>query len=95
MEAASFSEERRKDTADDPTPIFHRGHAKKKKPITQCVTGFSMSNLCKAYFLSALSSDTVSFFLPFALRAASTLRPFAEAILLRNPCLLLLFLLDG
>ena len=59
---------------------------------------FDQDNLLspfKSYFLSALSSDTVSFFLPFALLDANTLRPFAEAILLRNPCLLLLFLLDG
>ena len=41
------------------------------------------------------SSETVSFFLPFARRAANTRRPFAVAILSRNPCLFFLFLLEG
>lgn len=41
------------------------------------------------------SSETVSFFLPFLLREANTLRPFAEAILSRNPCLFFLFLFEG
>ena len=37
----------------------------------------------------------VSLALPFALRAANTLRPFFVAILLRNPCLFFLFVTDG
>jgi hypothetical protein len=41
------------------------------------------------------SSETVSFFLPRALRAASTLRPFTVDILSLNPCLFFLFLTDG
>lgn len=41
------------------------------------------------------SSDTVNLALPFARRAANTLRPLAVAILERNPCLFFLFLLDG
>jgi len=41
------------------------------------------------------SSDTVSFFLPLARRAANTLRPFALAILVRKPCLFFLFLFEG
>jgi hypothetical protein len=41
------------------------------------------------------SSETVSFFLPFLLRDANTLRPLAVAILSRNPCLFFLFLLEG
>jgi hypothetical protein len=41
------------------------------------------------------SSETVSFFLPFLLRDANTLRPFAEAILSRKPCLFFLFLFEG
>ena len=50
----------------------------------------------KYYFLvPQYSSDTVSFLRPFALREASTLRPFAEAILSRKPCLFFLFLLEG
>lgn len=45
--------------------------------------------------LKVFSSDTVSFFLPFFLRVASTRRPLAEAILSRNPCLFFLFLFEG
>lgn len=41
------------------------------------------------------SSETVNFFLPFALRAASTFRPFTDSILFLNPCLFFLFLFDG
>jgi hypothetical protein len=41
------------------------------------------------------SSETDSFFLPFLRRAARTFLPFAVDILLRNPCLLALFLRDG
>ena len=41
------------------------------------------------------SSETVSFFLPFFLRDASTRRPFAVAILSRKPCLFFLFLFEG
>jgi hypothetical protein len=47
------------------------------------------------YFLPRLSSDTVSFFLPFALRAASTRRPFAVDILSRKPCLCLRLVFEG
>ena len=47
------------------------------------------------YSLSNFSSDTVNFFLPLALLAASTLRPFAVAMRSRKPCLFFLFLLDG
>ena len=46
------------------------------------------------YFLG-YSSETVSFFLPFARRAANTLRPLAVAIRSRNPCLFFLFLFEG
>jgi len=37
------------------------------------------------YLLCNFSSETVNFFLPFALRLAKTLRPFADSIFLRNP----------
>lgn len=47
------------------------------------------------YLLCCGSSETVSFFLPLALRAARTLRPFAVAILSLKPCLFFLFLFDG
>lgn len=46
-------------------------------------------------YLDLVSSDTVSFFLPLALRAARTLRPLAVDIRSRKPCLFLLFLCDG
>jgi len=42
-----------------------------------------------------ISEETESFFLPFALRALSTLLPLGVDILSRNPCLLILFLRDG
>lgn len=47
------------------------------------------------FFVPQYSSDTVSFLRPLALREASTLRPLAEAILSRKPCLFFLFLLEG
>ena len=43
------------------------------------------------HFCPLYSSETVSFFLPFARRAANTLRPLADAILSRKPCLFFLF----
>jgi hypothetical protein len=49
----------------------------------------------KNYTLCLGSSDTDNFFLPFALRADKILRPLADAILVRNPCLFFLFLLEG
>ncbi len=45
--------------------------------------------------LEVPSSETVSFFLPFLLREANTLRPLAVAILSRKPCLFFLFLREG
>jgi hypothetical protein len=62
--------------------------AKDLKVIT---SAFGGDYLC----FNVFSSETVSFFLPFLLREASTLRPLALAILSRNPCLFFLFLLDG
>ncbi len=53
-------------------------------------------SLIRDYFLvPQYSSETVSFLRPFALRDASTRRPFAVAILSRKPCLFFLFLLEG
>lgn len=52
----------------------------------------SIKYLC---YFSLSSLETVSFFLPFALRDARTLLPFAVDILSLKPCLLTLFLLDG
>jgi hypothetical protein len=56
---------------------------------------FQPIQLLPDYFLCVDSSDTDSFFLPLALLEPKTLRPFADAILDLNPCLLLLFLLEG
>ena len=47
------------------------------------------------YTLCLGSSDTDNFFLPLILRAAKILRPLEDAILVRNPCLFFLFLLEG
>ncbi len=41
------------------------------------------------------SSETVNFFLPFALLLLRTLRPLTVDILSRKPCLFFLFLTDG
>jgi hypothetical protein len=49
----------------------------------------------KYYSLSNFSSETVNFFLPLALLAANTLRPFAVAMRSRKPCLFFLFLFEG
>ena len=46
-------------------------------------------------YLLAISSDTVSLFLPFALRRANTFLPLTVDILSLKPCLFFLFLLDG
>lgn len=46
-------------------------------------------------YLYLVSSETVNFFRPFALRAAKTFRPLAVDILSLKPCLFLLFLTDG
>lgn len=45
--------------------------------------------------MNVASSETVSFLRPLARRAANTLRPLAVAILVRNPCLLILLRRDG
>jgi len=70
-----------------------------KRKITFFLFQDYKNNFCdqdmKNYFSPNFSSETVSFFLPFALLVASTLRPFAEAILSRNPCLFFLFVFDG
>lgn len=57
----------------------------------QCVD----NTLIYYLFTPLYSSETVNFFLPLVRRDAKTLRPLAEAILSRNPCLFFLFLLEG
>jgi hypothetical protein len=44
---------------------------------------------------TVFSLETVSFLRPFFLLFDSTLRPLAEAILSRKPCLFFLFLREG
>ncbi len=65
---------------------FHYKVVKKIRFLNQNTNIYSLSNF---------SSETVSFFLPLALLAASTLRPLAVAILSLKPCLFFLFLFDG
>lgn len=65
----------------------------KKQAVKTCFPCIVKIRL--AYALCNFSSETVSFFLPFALRAANTRRPFLVAILSRKPCLFLRFLCDG
>ena len=59
------------------------------------MSSFSKHTANVYYFLPMGSSETVSFFLPLARRAAKTLRPLAVAILSLNPCLFLRLLFDG
>ncbi len=65
----------------------------KKSRITSYDTAL-LENIF-SYTLCLGSSETVSFFLPFARLLATIFLPVTEAILLLNPCLFFLFLLDG
>jgi len=47
------------------------------------------------FYFNLSSEETVSLFLPFALRDARTLLPFGVDILSLKPCLFDLFLLEG
>ena len=69
---------------------------KSRKTLLPVLCGSLISIKRNDYAFTPLySSETVSFFLPLARRAANTLRPLAVAILSRNPCLFFLFLLEG
>ena len=72
-----------------------RGITVKKERLSFLYETASMEDILNEYYLYLGSEETVSFFLPFALRAASTLLPFGVDILSLKPCLLALFLLDG
>jgi hypothetical protein len=61
----------------------------------QCRSAIVVVFSIVSYTLCLGSSDTEIFFLPLALRADNILRPLADAILVRNPCLFFLFLFDG
>jgi hypothetical protein len=67
----------------------------KKERLSFLYETASTEDILNEYYLYLGSEETVSFFLPFALRAASTLLPFGVDILSLKPCLLALFLLDG
>jgi len=54
---------------------------------------FQVISAC--FYFSLILSETVSFLLPFARRAARTLRPLGVDILSLKPCLFTLFLLEG
>jgi hypothetical protein len=69
--------------------------AKIQKKEDHCLLFPTIIPLRSDYFLPRLSSETVSFLRPFALRAASTLRPFAVDILSRKPCLCLRLVFEG
>ncbi len=56
---------------------------------------FVLDSLEVYYALCFFSSETLSFFLPLALRAEITLRPLCDSILDLKPCLFFLFLFDG
>lgn len=62
-----------------------------------CKTIYISKKSSKAddYLLWRGSSDTVSFFLPLALRAANTFLPLAVLIRSLKPCLFFLLLRDG
>ena len=51
--------------------------------------------IVQPYTLCLGSSDTDNFFLPLTRRADIILRPLAEVMRDRNPCLFFLFLLEG
>jgi hypothetical protein len=61
--------------------------------ITPKVSGKKRKTV--SHDLCLRSSDTLSFFLPFALLLASTALPLAVDILSLKPCLFLLFRFDG
>jgi len=69
------------------------GKINEKKGASEQGTFFI--NINKYDYFSFISEETVSFFLPLALRAARTLLPLGVDILSLKPCLLALFLLDG
>jgi hypothetical protein len=71
---------------DDLLPIKTKKAALKKQLFLK---------IDKYFYLCVFSEETVNLFLPLDLRAAKTLRPFAELILSRNPCLFLRLRCDG
>jgi hypothetical protein len=73
--------------------LIHLGIVKKKVLIEKTIR--PLNTLKYVYFLCLGSDETVSFFLPFALLLANTLRPLADDILSMKPCLFLLLRLDG
>ncbi len=72
-----------------------RGAKIQKKEDNRLLFLDKNATMSQVYFLPRLSSETVSFFLPFALRAASTRRPLAVDILSLKPCLFLRLSFEG
>ena len=96
---SSYKEKQKNEKQEPITMLFNilflkeSGETKKAKNM---LSAFFVSLMASDYhFCPLYSSETVSFFLPFARRAANTLRPLADAILSRKPCLFFLFLLEG
>lgn len=75
--------------------MFQKRVAKIQKKEDNCLLFGAKNAIDLDYFLPRLSSETVNFFLPFALRAANTRRPFAVDILSLKPCLFLRLSFDG
>lgn len=72
-----------------------RGAKIQKKEDDRLLFIVKNANRLQDYFLPRLSSETVSFFLPLALRAAKTRRPLAVDILSLKPCLFLRLSFEG
>jgi hypothetical protein len=68
--------------------------ATKKEGNFKLPSFFQNENIFK-YLVSYIESETVSLFLPLALRRASIFLPFFELMRALNPCLLTLLRLDG
>jgi len=73
--------------------LLNKGFKFNKKGAFPKTPSFLYSAINYDFNLS--SDETVSLFLPLALRDARTLLPLGEDILSLNPCLFALFLLDG
>ena len=78
--------------------FFYRtsGTKKRRHPDDASFIPAMPGSICfSGWANSQSSSETVSLFLPLRRRAASTFLPLAVDILLRKPCLLALFLVEG
>jgi hypothetical protein len=69
--------------------------SRKKGGIASFHVDLSLQILFSVAYFKDFSSEVVSLVRPLARRAANTRRPFADDILKRKPCLLVLFLCEG